>query len=160
MFRVGHGYDIHRLVSNRDLFLCGEKIPFSKGLLGHSDADVATHALMDSLLGAAALGDIGQHFPDNDDSYKNISSLKLLKKVVKMLQNNGFYVYNADITIVAELPKIAPYSNNMKNNIAPILKIPPNFLNIKATTREGLKTTKEAAIACFASCLISTNPSF
>ena len=137
MFRIGHGYDMHKLSSNRNLILCGEKIPHEKGLLGHSDADVATHALIDALLGAAALGDIGQHFPDSDEQYKNISSLKLLEKVVSMLTVKRFCIINVDITIVAQLPKIDIYKEKMKINLQKILLIEKELINIKATTEEG-----------------------
>ena len=155
MFKIGHGYDVHKLVFGRDLILCGEKIPFPKGLLGHSDADVATHALIDSLLGAAGLGDIGTHFPDCDEQYKNVRSLNMLKKVVFMLYEKNFKISNVDLTIIAHLPKIAPYVSNMKKNIKSILKIDIDSINIKATTEEGIGiTTPNFSIACFCSSLI------
>ena len=140
-FRVGHGYDVHRLVENRSLIICGVNIPFEKGLLGHSDADVLIHAIMDALLGAAGLGDIGRHFPDNDNSYLGISSLILLSKVAEMLKKNGYSVVNIDATIVAQRPKMAGYIDEMKRNISNILAIELSRTNIKATTEEGLGFT-------------------
>lgn len=155
MLRVGQGYDLHKLKRGRDLILCGEKIPFKKGLLGHSDADVATHALIDSLLGAAALKDIGSHFPDCEKEYENINSLILLKKTVLILKNNNFEISNVDLTIVAKEPKLAPFVEKMKNNISPILNIPKTSISIKATTEENLGITKKGScIACFSCCLI------
>lgn len=155
MFRIGHGYDLHKLVLGRPLILCGEQIPFEKGLLGHSDADVATHALIDSLLGASGLGDIGTHFPDCDEKYKNINSLKLLKKAVLMVRKKNFEIVNIDLTIIAQHPKISPYVENMKNNISKILHIKQDAINIKATTEEGIGiTTPNFSIACFCTCLI------
>ena len=151
--RVGNGYDVHKLVPNRDLILCGTPVPYEMGLLGHSDADVATHALMDALLGAAALGDIGKHFPDSDDKYKGANSLKLLAEVKKML--GDVTINNVDITIIAQEPKLAPYIQDMKENIAKTLEIPKSRVNVKATTEEGLGFTgKKEGIAAFASCLI------
>ena len=155
MLRVGQGYDLHKLKKGRDLILCGEKIPFKKGLLGHSDADVATHALIDSLLGAAALKDIGSHFPDSNENFKNINSLILLKKTVLILKNNNFEISNVDLTIVAKEPKLAPFIEKMKENIMPILNIPKTAISIKATTEENLGITKKGScIACFSCCLI------
>ncbi len=155
MLRVGQGYDLHKLKKGRDLILCGEKIPFKKGLLGHSDADVATHALIDSLLGAAALKDIGSHFPDSEENFKNINSLILLKKTVLILKNNNFKISNVDLTIVAKEPKLAPFIEKMKENIMPILNIPKTAISIKATTEENLGITKKGScIACFSCCLI------
>lgn len=139
--RIGHGYDVHRFAEGRDLILGGVKIPYEKGLLGHSDADVLTHAIMDALLGACGLGDIGRHFPDSDESYKNVCSLTLLKKVAELLENNGYSVINIDSTIVLEQPKIAPYIDNMVDNIALILGIDRGRINIKATTEEHLGFT-------------------
>lgn len=136
--RVGHGYDVHQLVEGRALYLCGEKIEYEKGLLGHSDADVAIHALCDALLGAAALGDIGGHFPDSDDKYKGISSVLLLKKVEELLAEKGYGCINCDVTIVCQRPKLAPYIDAMKQNLASALKISVDCVNVKATTTEGL----------------------
>ena len=138
MIRVGCGYDVHKLTEGRQLFLCGEKIEYEKGLLGHSDADVALHALCDAVLGAAALGDIGKHFPDTDEKYKGISSIILLKEVVHMVRQKGYSVVNADITIIAQKPKIAPYIEKMRNNVAKAIEIGTDFISIKATTTEGL----------------------
>lgn len=151
--RVGNGYDVHKLVPNRELILCGTPVPYEKGLLGHSDADVATHALMDALLGAAALGDIGKHFPDTDDSYKGANSLELLAKVKEMLGDVA--INNIDITIICQEPKLAPHISKMRENIAKTLQIPESRVNIKATTEEGLGFTgKKEGIAAFASCTI------
>ena len=151
--RVGNGYDVHKLVPDRDLILCGTPVPYEKGLLGHSDADVATHALMDALLGAAALGDIGKHFPDADDAYNGANSLELLAKVKEMLGEAT--INNVDITIICQEPKLAPYIKEMKNNIAKTLEIPESRVNVKATTEEGLGFTgKKEGIAAIASCSI------
>lgn len=139
--RVGLGYDVHKLVDNRDLILGGVKIPYEKGLLGHSDADVLLHAIMDSLLGAAALGDIGKHFPDTDIKFKGISSLELLKYVANLLSNNNYIIGNIDATIIAQKPKMAPHIPQMIENIANTLNIDKNKVNIKATTEEGLGFT-------------------
>lgn len=136
--RIGYGYDVHRLAENRDLYLCGEKIDYSLGLLGHSDADVALHALCDALLGAAALGDIGKHFPDNDDSYKGISSIVLLERVTALLKEKNYYCVNCDITIVCQKPKLAPYIDSMRENIAKAMNIDIDSVSVKATTTEGL----------------------
>ena len=138
MIRTGFGYDVHRLTEGRDLFLCGEKIPYDKGLLGHSDADVALHALCDALLGAAALGDIGRHFPDTDEKYRGISSIILLKNVMSLLGEKGYRVVNADITIVAQMPKLAPYIEKMRGNVARAMETDIDFVNVKATTTEKL----------------------
>ena len=155
MFRIGHGYDLHKLVLNRPLILCGETIPFDKGLLGHSDADVATHALMDSLLGAAGLFDIGYHFKETDDQYKNIKSLILLEKVYNMLEEKRFKISNIDLTIVLEKPKLSPFNEKMKKNIADILKLKTNQINIKATTEEGCGLTGSSdCAAAFCNSLI------
>ena len=137
-FRIGHGFDVHQLVSDRKLILCGVEIPWSRGLLGHSDADVALHALMDSLLGAAGFGDIGHHFPDSDQKYKGISSMHLLEKVTEMLLESHYRVGNVDLTIIAQQPKLAPYIPYMRENIARILQIPEENINVKATTTEHL----------------------
>ena len=138
MFRVGHGYDAHRLVTGRKLILCGEEIDWEKGLDGHSDADVAVHALMDALLGAAAMGDIGRHFPDSDDAYKGISSMKLLKIVVEKLSGAGWQASNVDVTIIAQKPKLAARIPQMQKNIAQILGLPEDCVNVKATTTERM----------------------
>lgn len=139
--RVGLGYDVHRLVENIKLILGGVDIPYEKGLLGHSDADVLLHAIMDALLGAAALGDIGKHFPDTDEKYKGISSIKLLEEVGKLLEDNLYVINNIDATVIAQRPKIGPYRDEMVRNIANALKIDENLVNIKATTEEGLGFT-------------------
>lgn len=136
--RVGIGYDVHKLTENRDLILGGVNIPYEKGLLGHSDADVLVHAIMDSLLGAAAMGDIGKHFPDNDNSFKDINSLFLLEKVYELLLKEDYIISNIDATIVCQKPKLAPYIDQMRKNIANILKLDANQVNIKATTTESL----------------------
>ena len=136
--RIGHGYDVHRLVEGRELYLCGEKIEYSKGLLGHSDADVALHALCDALLGAAALGDIGKHFPDSDERYRGISSLLLLKRVGELLREKGYVTVNCDVTIVCQRPKLAPYIGAMQKNIAKVLMLDEDCVNVKATTTEEL----------------------
>lgn len=136
--RIGQGYDVHRLTEGRDLILCGVKIPHTKGLLGHSDADVALHALSDALLGAAALGDIGRHFPDTDEKYRGISSMILLEEVVKMVCNEGFEAENVDVTIIAQKPKISGYIPQMRENLKNVLKIPLKAINVKATTTERL----------------------
>lgn len=136
--RIGTGYDVHVLKEGRKLIIGGVEIPYEKGLLGHSDADVLTHAVMDSMLGAAALGDIGRHFPDNDDSFKNICSITLLKKTSEILKENGFSVNNIDATIVAQRPKMAPYIEKMRKNIADAINTDIKNISIKATTTEGL----------------------
>lgn len=136
--RVGTGYDVHRLVEDRDLILGGVKIPYERGLLGHSDADVLLHAIMDALLGAAALGDIGKHFPDKDPAYKGISSLRLLEKVRELLEQEDYQIINIDATIIAQAPKMAPHIPKMSENVARTLKIAESQVNIKATTEEGL----------------------
>ncbi len=141
MFRIGTGYDVHRLVEGRKLILGGVEIPYEKGLLGHSDADVAVHALMDALLGAAALGDIGLHFPDKDAAFKDISSLELLSRVNTLIKGRNFKISNADITIIAQAPKLRPYIDEMRENIARVLGIDISQINIKATTEEGLGFT-------------------
>lgn len=136
--RVGQGYDVHKLVEGRDLILCGVNIPHDRGLLGHSDADVALHALSDALLGAAALGDIGKHFPDTDEKYKGASSVLLLKEVVKKVLDKGFTIENADVTIIAQKPKVRPYIDLMRENVADALGIDIDRVNVKATTTEKL----------------------
>lgn len=139
--RIGMGYDVHRLVEERDLIIGGVKIPYEKGLLGHSDADVLLHAIMDALLGAAALGDIGKHFPDNDPAYKGADSLMLLKKVGELLSESGYVIENIDSTIIAQRPKMAPHIEQMRHNIAGALGLDINRVNVKATTEEGLGFT-------------------
>jgi len=136
--RIGIGYDVHRLVTGRKLILGGVVIPFEKGLLGHSDADVLVHAVCDALLGAAALGDIGMHFPDTDPKFKNISSIKLLAETYAMVHRNGFSIGNIDTTIFAESPQIGPYRKLMQEKLATTVEVEPNCINIKATTTEGL----------------------
>lgn len=153
--RVGQGYDVHRLVENRDLILCGVTIPHTLGLLGHSDADVALHALMDAMLGATAMGDIGKHFPDTDPAYKGISSMKLLEHVVALLKRHGFRVANADVTIVAQKPKLLPHIPQMRQNVACALELPLERVNVKATTTERLGFEgQELGISAQAVCLI------
>ena len=153
--RIGTGYDVHRLVEERALILGGVLIPYDKGLLGHSDADVLLHAIMDALLGAAALGDIGKHFPDSDERYKGISSIALLKEVKKLLDSELFIVENIDATIIAQRPKLAPYITEMRENIADALQIDISQINIKATTEEGLGFTGSGeGIASQAVCLL------
>lgn len=155
LMRVGMGYDVHRLTKDRDLILGGVKIPWEKGLLGHSDADVLIHAIMDALLGAAALGDIGQHFPDTDPAYKGISSIRLLKHVAALLSEKGYGIGNIDAVIIAQKPKMAPHIPQMKENIAEALEIDMDCLNIKATTEEKLGFTgREEGIASEAVCLL------
>lgn len=139
--RVGMGYDVHRLTEGRDLILGGVKIPYEKGLLGHSDADVLLHAIMDALLGAAALGDMGKHFPDTDEKYSGISSMKLLKHVAGLLEENLYIVENIDATIIAQKPKMRPHIAQMEENIASALGIERDRVNVKATTEEGLGFT-------------------
>lgn len=139
--RIGQGYDVHKLVNGRDLILGGVTIPYEKGLLGHSDADVLVHAVMDALLGAAALGDIGQHFPDTDPKYLGISSIELLKHVGALLEEHGYIIENIDATIIAQKPKMAPYRPKMAENIAEALHLPVSRVSVKATTEEGLGFT-------------------
>ena len=139
--RIGHGYDVHRLTEGRRLILGGVDIPWEKGLLGHSDADVLTHAVMDALLGAAGLGDIGRHFPDTDPAYAGADSLKLLEYVVKLLGERGFSVGNVDATVLAQRPKLAPHISQMRDNLARTMGVDPSRVNIKATTEEGLGFT-------------------
>jgi 2-C-methyl-D-erythritol 2,4-cyclodiphosphate synthase len=153
--RVGIGYDVHKLVYDRDLILGGVKIPYEKGLLGHSDADVLIHAIMDSLLGAAALGDIGKHFPDTDNSFKDISSIVLLKKVRDVLLTFDYQIVNIDATIIAQRPKMALFIPEMIKNISTALNIAENQLNVKATTEEGLGFTgAHEGISCQSICMI------
>ena len=155
MNRIGQGYDVHRLVEGRKLILGGVEIPHPTGLLGHSDADVLLHAVCDALLGAAALGDIGRHFPDSDPAYAGVSSLVLLRATAEKLRRAGFSVGNLDATVVAERPKLAPYLPQMRSNIAETLGIPVERVSVKATTEEGLGFTGVGAgIAAFAVCLL------
>ena len=154
--RIGMGYDVHRLTANRDLILGGVKISWELGLLGHSDADVLLHAIMDALLGAAALGDIGKHFPDSDPAYSGISSLVLLSHVKKLIGFSGYEVGNIDATIIAQKPKMAPHIPEMIRNVAETLEIPVSCVNIKATTEEGLGFTgRGEGIAAQAVCLLN-----
>lgn len=154
--RIGHGYDVHKLVECRDLILGGVKIPFELGLLGHSDADVLLHAVCDALLGAAALGDIGKHFPDSNDSFKNIDSRILLRHTVGLLKEKGYKIENIDATIIAQKPKLAPFILQMRENIANDCALELEQVNVKATTEEGLGFTGELlGISAHAVCLIN-----
>ncbi len=156
--RIGQGYDVHRLVEGRDLILCGVTVPHTLGLLGHSDADVALHALMDAMLGAMALGDIGRHFPDTDEQYRGISSMKLLTHVVELLSRHGARVTNCDVTIVAQRPKMLPYIPQMRQNVADALSLPLGRVNIKATTTERLAFEgREEGISAQAVCMVCEN---
>lgn len=156
MIRIGHGYDVHRLVEDRKLIIGGVDIPFEKGLLGHSDADVLLHAVSDSLLGAAALGDIGKHFPDTDENFKNADSLILLRKVVEIIKNEGYSIGNIDATILAQRPKLAPYILSMRENIADACNIALDCVSVKATTEEHLGFTGEGlGISAHSVCLIT-----
>ena len=158
--RIGMGYDVHKLVEDRDLILGGVKIPYFLGLLGHSDADVLLHAIMDSLLGAAALGDIGKHFPDSDHRYKGISSIELLKHVGSLLKENNWLIENIDSTIIAQKPKMAPHIENMRKNISEALNINIDQINVKATTEEGLGFTGEGkGISSQSICLLTKKSS-
>lgn len=155
--RIGTGYDVHRLVEGRSLIMGGVQIPYEKGLLGHSDADVLLHAIMDALLGAAALGDIGKHFPDSDPAYKGISSMALLEKVGALLAERGFLIENIDSTIIAQAPKMRPYIDAMRENIARTLGLEEGFVNVKATTEEGLGFTGAGeGISAQAVCLLTS----
>lgn len=157
MMRIGHGYDVHKLAENRKLILGGVDIPHTVGLLGHSDADVVTHAVMDALLGAAALGDIGQHFPDTDEAYRGADSLKLLDAVCKKIKNKGYQISNIDATIIAQAPKLSPFIPKMKENLARVCGIDPDCVNVKATTEEHLGFTGEKlGISAHAVCLLFT----
>jgi 2-C-methyl-D-erythritol 2,4-cyclodiphosphate synthase len=154
-FRVGFGFDVHRLVEGRPLILCGIKVPHEKGLLGHSDADVALHALIDALLGAAGLGDIGQHFPDTDEKYRGISSLKLLEETLVKVKKAGFSLGNVDLTIVAQRPRLSPHIPKMRTKLAEALGLPESAVNIKAKTTEGLGFCgREEGIAAYAVVLL------
>lgn len=143
--RIGHGYDVHRLVDGRKLILGGVEVPYERGLLGHSDADVLTHAVMDALTGASRLGDIGKLFPDTDPAYEGISSLKLLTEVGRLLEEKGYQVVNIDATLIAQAPKVGPYRQQMAENIASALRIRPEQVNVKATTEEHLGFTGDGS---------------
>lgn len=159
--RVGMGYDVHKLVEGRRLILGGVEIPYEKGLLGHSDADVLVHAIMDALLGAAALGDIGKHFPDTDPAYEGADSMRLLEEVRKLLDANNYVIGNVDATVIAQRPKLAPYIDAMRENIAARLQIDKNQVNVKATTEEGLGFTGQGqGISSQAICLLETIDNF
>ena len=156
MFRIGHGYDVHRLTEGRPLIIGGVNIPHEAGLLGHSDADVLVHAIMDSMLGALALGDIGKHFPDTDERYKGADSIELLKQVAKIIGTNGYSVANIDSTILAQAPKMAPHIDQMRKNVADAIGIDVSRVSVKATTEEKLGFTGEKkGIAAHAVCLIT-----
>ena len=156
MMRIGHGYDVHRLVPGRKLILGGVDIPHNLGLLGHSDADVAAHALCDALLGAAALGDIGQHFPDTDPAYAGADSMILLGRVVELLHGEGWRVENADLTVLAQKPRIKPHIPQMRKNLARAMGVPVTAVSVKATTEEGLGFTgREEGIAAHAVVLLT-----
>lgn len=156
--RVGFGYDVHRLVEERKLILGGVEIPYEKGLLGHSDADVLVHALMDAMLGAAGMGDIGQHFPDTDDKYKGIDSMLLLAQVTQLLANAGYVLHNLDVTVVAQRPKLAGYIPQMEQNLAQVIGVDVTQVNVKATTTEKLGFEGEGfGISAYAVCTIAEN---
>lgn len=156
-FRVGHGYDVHKLAEDRKLIIGGVEIPHSKGLLGHSDADVLAHAICDALLGAVALGDIGKHFPDNDDRYKDVDSLVLLEKVCELIRNKGYEISNVDSTILAQAPKLRPYIDEMRSKLAKAMKLDIDEVSVKATTEERLGFTgREEGIAAHAVVLLMT----
>lgn len=140
-FRIGHGYDVHRLVEGRELILGGVSIPYEKGLLGHSDADVLLHAVMDAVLGALALGDIGKHFPDTDETYRGADSMKLAEAVASLLMARGYCIGNIDVTVIAQKPKLSPFVPEMKKNIAAVFRCDEDAVNVKATTEEGLGFT-------------------
>ena len=157
MVRVGMGYDVHQLVEGRDLILGGVNIPYEKGLLGHSDADVLLHAITDAILGAAALGDIGKHFPDTDPAYHNADSMKLLAEVVRLIEEKGYEIGNVDATVIAQRPKLLNYIPTMKENISKTLKVDPDQVNVKATTEERLGFTgREEGIAAQAICSLNS----
>lgn len=156
--RIGQGYDVHRLTEGRKLILGGVEIPFEKGLLGHSDADVLTHAVMDALLGALALGDIGQHFPDNDPTFEGANSLKLLKAVASLIHSKGWKVQNVDATVAAQRPKLVPFISEMRVNLADAMQIPVDRVSVKATTEEGLGITGNGdGMTATAICLLVDN---
>lgn len=153
--RIGHGYDVHRLTENRDLIIGGVKIPYEKGLLGHSDADVLVHAILDAILGALGEGDIGKHFPDTDERFKGINSMLLAENVASLLSSKGYTVGNIDATVVAQRPKLSPYIEDMRANIAKVFGVTPDRVNIKATTEEKLGFTGSGeGISAHAVCLI------
>lgn len=153
--RIGHGYDVHKLVENRELYLGGVKIPYERGLLGHSDADVLLHAICDALLGAAALGDIGKHFPDSSDKFKGIDSKILLKLTGELLRDKGYKIINIDSTVLAQAPKLSPFIDDMRQNIAQCLNASIDCVSVKATTEEGLGFTGQGlGIAAHAVCII------
>lgn len=153
--RIGIGYDIHRLVTERKLFIGGVEIPYIKGLLGHSDADVLVHALCDALLGAIAAGDIGEHFPDTDPKYQNISSLEILKLVLMLVSNKGYSISNVDAVIIAQEPGMAPFKSKIQENLAKALQVDKDCVSIKAKTNEGMgETGRKEAIACYAVVLL------
>lgn len=153
--RIGHGYDVHKLVPNRDLILGGVTIPYEKGLLGHSDADVLIHAVCDSLLGALALGDIGKHFPNSDAQYAGIDSRLLLLQTAELIREKGWQIANIDATVIAEAPRLAPYIQTMRENITNVLGLPPDTVSVKATTEEHLGFTGQGlGIAAHAVCLL------
>ena len=155
MIRIGHGYDVHAFAENRKCIIGGVEIPCEKGLLGHSDADVLLHAISDSLLGAAALGDIGKHFPDTDPEFKGADSLVLLEKVNELLEQKGYKVVNVDATVIAQVPKLAPYITDMRENIAKALKTDVDFISVKATTEEQVGFTgRKEGISAHSVCLI------
>ena len=157
MLRIGHGYDVHAFADDRKCIIGGVEIPYEKGLLGHSDADVLLHAISDSLLGAAALGDIGKHFPDTDPQYKGADSLVLLENVVNLINLKGYTVNNIDATVIAQAPKMAPYIQQMRQNIANALKVDVDFVNVKATTEEKLGFTgRKEGISAHCVCLIES----
>ncbi len=159
--RIGMGYDVHRLVEGRDLIIGGEHIPYDKGLLGHSDADVLVHAIMDAILGAAALGDIGKHFPDTEENFKGIDSLILLAMTRGLIEAEHFMIENIDATIIAQAPKMRPYIDKMRENIASVLSIDVSQINIKATTEEGLGFTGSGeGIAAQAICMLTSPREF
>lgn len=154
--RIGIGYDVHKLVEGRNLIIGGVNIPYEKGLLGHSDADVLIHSIMDAIIGALALGDLGKHFPDNDNRYKNISSMKLLEYVKELIKKEEYYIVNIDSIIIAQKPKMSPYIDIMRNNIGKCLEIDISNINVKATTEEGLGFTgKHEGISSQAICLLN-----
>jgi len=153
--RIGHGFDVHAFSDDRKLILCGVKIDYEKGLLGHSDADVATHAVMDALLGAAAKGDIGKHFPDSDEKYRGADSLKLLEHIIELISNDGYSVSNIDVTIIAQAPKLLPHIEKMRENLSMITKLDISRINVKATTTEKLGFTgRKEGIAAEAVCIL------
>lgn len=153
--RIGHGYDVHKLVENRKLILGGAEIPYEKGLLGHSDADVLTHSVADSILGALALGDIGKHFPDNDEKYKGADSIMLLKEVCNMMKEKGYKIGNVDVTVICQEPKLSPFIDKMRENLARALSSEKDRISVKATTEEKLGFTgNKEGIASHAVCLL------